>query len=92
MRILAPAREGVGVGPVKVRLHGGNTGGVASRNAGGKPPTRSFRCGRELVADPVARLDEGVPARPPVHLASQAPDEDVDRPIPMGLASSPDPL
>src|SRR4051794_39572254 len=44
----------------------------------------------QLVADAVARLDERVPRRHPVDLVAQPPDEDVDGPVPMGLAPAPD--
>src|SRR6478609_11835120 len=46
--------------------------------------------GLELVADPEARLDEGVCRRLPVDLLSQTAHEDVDRAIAMRLAAAPD--
>src|SRR5207245_9123366 len=44
----------------------------------------------EPIADPVARLDEGVPRRAPVDLLAQAPDHDVHRPVASRLAPAPE--
>src|SRR5206468_10631559 len=44
----------------------------------------------ELVADAVARLDEGVPTGTTVDLLAQAADEDVDGPIAVRLAAAPE--
>src|SRR5581483_4313637 len=49
-----------------------------------------FRYGFELVADAVARLDEGVPGRAAVDLLAQPAHEDVDRPVAMRLAAAPE--
>src|SRR5262249_43238328 len=52
----------------------------------------AVRNGLEPVADAVAGLDERVVWRDAVDLVAEAPDEDVDGPIAVRLASPPDPL
>jgi Lysylphosphatidylglycerol synthase TM region len=48
--------------------------------------------GFELVADPVARLDEGVPRAGAVELLAELLDEDVHGPVPVRLATPPEAL
>src|SRR5207237_646630 len=62
------------------------TGSLPAR-AGRRPVLRH---GFELVADAVARLDERVPRCAAVDLLAQAAHEDVDRPVAMRLAASPE--
>lgn len=44
----------------------------------------------ELVADPVARVDERVARRPAIDLVAKTPDKDVDRPVAVRLPAAPD--
>src|SRR5438105_1847166 len=55
-------------------------------------PELLLRDGVELVADPVARLDERVPRRAAVDLLAHLADEDVDGAVAVGLAPAPDAL
>ena len=55
-------------------------------------PRELLRLGFQLVADAVPRVDEGVARRAPVHLLAELADEDVDGPVAMRRAASPDAL
>src|SRR5919197_3639369 len=70
--------------------------GCGCHHAGSGAPAVCGPCGSllrdrlELVADAVARLNEGVLRRRPVDLVAQAAHEDVDGSISMSLAAAPD--